>query len=592
MPRDVPLPWAMSRLWVRCQQETLGEQVRVCPATHLALEHLQPIDLAFTRSLTPGARAPGLHGGIIRTPSFGNASEGRESAHGGPCQPWITLGRLTPADEAGAVLRERHGLRQFGRLRGQRRQLVVLPIRGPRRRTQDQPGGPARGEPAPRGLCHCRQRLSAPALPGHPSLCLTQAPDIQGHHPIVAPKALATDGPEEMRAIPTAAVPPGQEGRLVRVEEAVVAARARWALGERRALEVPPHGTPTEACGLRDGVQRPPLRMIGPDLMIMGPPSGPSLAGQACRRGGRLGRGEWHRGEAGAGGRVGGVVQRRGHGAALGIDPRELWGLSPAHVGQHLRQMVPPRKAVCHLAGRGCPEARRLRLCLRALPHNHRDAGMGRKPLRHARGLATGEAGPGPPPGAIHQEGPIGMALAQGELLDAEDLRREDLRAGGATDQPQQRVPADREAKGLAQPRPRRPPERKPYSQKACRPSQRPPRPGRHQAGPPLGKGAAGAWPMMAEQLADTKPPGHAVAPPGESGARAGVMTVETSGGDLASRAAGCGLCRSDQEGDPGVRLVKVPGVQVGRCRLGQGMSTRVSHLHSSSGVHVAKSSS
>jgi hypothetical protein len=42
-----------------------------------------------------------------------------------------------------------------------------------------------------------------------------------------------------MRAIPTPAVPPGQEDGFVRIEEASVAAMPRLALGKRRALERP-----------------------------------------------------------------------------------------------------------------------------------------------------------------------------------------------------------------------------------------------------------------------------------------------------------------------------------------------------------------
>jgi hypothetical protein len=83
----------------------------------------------------------------------------------------------------------------------------------------------------------------------------------------------------------------------------------------------------------------------------------------------------------------------------------------------------------------------------------------------------------------------------------------------------------------------------------------------------------------VAEELADAELPGDAVATPGEIGGRPGVMTVDMAGGDVAFRAAGCCLCRSDQEGDLGVRVVKVPGVQVQRGRLGQGMSKRVSNL-------------
>jgi hypothetical protein len=91
---------------------------------------------------------------------------------------------------------------------------------------------------------------------------------------------------------------------------------------------------------------------------------------------------------------------------------------------------------------------------------------------------------------------------------------------------------------------------------------------------------AARALPVVAEQLADAKPPGNRVATPGEIGECSGGMTVDIAGGDMASRAAGFCLCRRDQQGDLRVRLVEVAGVQVERCRVGQGMSKRDSNLH------------
>jgi len=124
----------------------LGQQIEAGPAKHLALEHLQAIDVPFDRSLTPGQRDPCLHGGVILTQSL--APEGRESARGSARQPWIELCRLALANEGGKVLRERHCLRQLGRLLGQLRQLVLILVRGPFRRTKDQPGGPTRGEQA------------------------------------------------------------------------------------------------------------------------------------------------------------------------------------------------------------------------------------------------------------------------------------------------------------------------------------------------------------------------------------------------------------------------------------------------------------
>jgi hypothetical protein len=62
-------------------------------------------------------------------------------------------------------------------------------------------------------------------------LGLAHASDIQGHNPILAPKTMAADRPEEMRAMATAIVPPCQESRFVRIEETAVTAMPRLALG-------------------------------------------------------------------------------------------------------------------------------------------------------------------------------------------------------------------------------------------------------------------------------------------------------------------------------------------------------------------------
>jgi hypothetical protein len=276
----------MTRAWSGRQEEASSEEIEAGPAEHLALEHLQAIDLAFDLSLVLGQCHRRLDGGHIRSEPFGKAPEGREGTLGGTSQPWFELGRLALADEAREVPCEGHRLRELGRLLAELRELVTILRRQPLQRTEDQPSGPTRGEQAPWRLRHCRQRLIATALPGCQSLRLAHASDVQRDNAILALKALAADRPEEMPAIPTPAIPASQEHGFVRIGNAAVAAMPRLALRKRRALEIALHGAPTEAHLLRDGVQRSPLLMIRPDLVIMGPPSGTPLAGQSCRCGG------------------------------------------------------------------------------------------------------------------------------------------------------------------------------------------------------------------------------------------------------------------------------------------------------------------
>ena len=70
------------------------------------------------------------------------------------------------------------------------------------------------------------------------------------------------------------------------------------------------------------------------------------------------------------------------------------------------------------------------------------------------------------------------------------------------------------------------------------------------------------------------------IATPREIGQRPGVMTMDMPGWDIAPRASGCRLCGRDQEGDLGVRLVDLPGVQLERRGFWQQMGKRVSNLH------------
>jgi len=151
---------------------------------------------------------------------------------------------------------------------------------------------------------------------------LAHGSDIQGHNPILASKTLATDGPEEMPAIATAVVPPGQQGRFVGIEEAAAAAMSRLALRECRTLEISLHGAATEPDLVRDRLQRPALSMGGPDLQVTGHPLRPPRRGKGYRSCRWLLRGKRHGGEAGSDGRESGIVQRRGHGDALSLDTR------------------------------------------------------------------------------------------------------------------------------------------------------------------------------------------------------------------------------------------------------------------------------
>jgi len=121
----------MTSVWSCRQEDASGPPSEACPATHLALQQRQAVDLACDRSLTPRQRHRCLNSGVVLTASAGETLEWREGTGGRARQPRVQWRWRTPADEAGNVLRERHRLCQRGRRLGQLRPLVVSLLRRP-----------------------------------------------------------------------------------------------------------------------------------------------------------------------------------------------------------------------------------------------------------------------------------------------------------------------------------------------------------------------------------------------------------------------------------------------------------------------------
>jgi hypothetical protein len=206
------------------------------------------------------------------------------------------------------------------------------------------------------------------------------------------------------------------------IETAPIAVMSGLTLRKRRAPEIPLHGAPTDANLVCNRVQGPAPPMICPHLLVVGPPSGAPLAGQSCRRGGRLLRCGRHGGLLWGCGRIDRIVHRRGRGGALGIDTRQLGSLCGEYVGQHGGQILQQMEAVSHLARRRSPQACPLRVRLCTIPHEDLNPGMRLKPLCHGGGLPIGKQGKGPPPCEVQQAGAIGMTLPPRTIVHAEDL--------------------------------------------------------------------------------------------------------------------------------------------------------------------------
>jgi hypothetical protein len=104
----------------------------------------------------------------------------------------------------------------------------------------------------------------------------------------VAVKALSADCTEELRTIPTPAVPTGQEDGFVRIEDAPVAVMPRLALEKCRGLEIPLNNAPTEPDLVRHRIQGPALPMIRPNRLVAGHPLVPPKGGKGHRLDRRL----------------------------------------------------------------------------------------------------------------------------------------------------------------------------------------------------------------------------------------------------------------------------------------------------------------
>src|SRR4029434_985425 len=86
------------------QEKALLEQIKFGTAKHLAFEHLQAVNLALYRAVTPGQGDPGFDGLIVITDPLRKPLQGCEGTIRRPGQPGIQLLRPALAHELGKVL--------------------------------------------------------------------------------------------------------------------------------------------------------------------------------------------------------------------------------------------------------------------------------------------------------------------------------------------------------------------------------------------------------------------------------------------------------------------------------------------------------
>jgi hypothetical protein len=89
---------------LRRQEKALLQPIEFGPATHLAFEHRQAVNLALHRAVTPGQGDPGFDGLIVIAAPLRKPRQGCEGTVRRPGQPGIQLLRRALAHEPGEVL--------------------------------------------------------------------------------------------------------------------------------------------------------------------------------------------------------------------------------------------------------------------------------------------------------------------------------------------------------------------------------------------------------------------------------------------------------------------------------------------------------
>jgi hypothetical protein len=136
----------LPRHWSWGPQEAAAQEVKARSAKHLALQHLQAIDMALHRACTPGQCHARFDRVVVLIQPLGKTLYDFQGTRGGALEPGLKLRRLPLADQGGKVLREVDGLGDLGRLCGELGELLGLRLGALRLAPQYQPGGAAWGQ--------------------------------------------------------------------------------------------------------------------------------------------------------------------------------------------------------------------------------------------------------------------------------------------------------------------------------------------------------------------------------------------------------------------------------------------------------------
>lgn len=107
-------------------QEAPAQELQVCAAEHVPLQHFQPVDMALDRPGGPGQGHPGFDRRIVLVQAGGEAAQRVQRTAGRALKPGIELGRLPLAHQGREILRQVDRLGHRGRLRSYLSQLLGI----------------------------------------------------------------------------------------------------------------------------------------------------------------------------------------------------------------------------------------------------------------------------------------------------------------------------------------------------------------------------------------------------------------------------------------------------------------------------------
>ncbi len=466
------------------------------PTKHLALEHLQAVDVSLHGAATPGQGHPGFDRRVVFIQSQGKAAHRLQRTGSRALQPVIKRLRLALTDPGGKILRQRDRLGDLGRLHLELDELLGLGDGALLRAPQHQPGSPARRQGPARRLGHGRQGLACAAVPGSQTLDLPQPVDIGSNHPIAARIAALTEVAKQPHGGVASRIPALEQIWFIGVKDTRPEVAASSALRKTGGAEIALDRAQTQSDLLRNGCGCPALAVQGPDLGMQRLPLSLAPRGTLLRR--QRDIVDWHRHSARPGRQCHGLL------APQGIDRLQGLPMCGKHLVQCFPEILQEMKAVSDLDGRRSPLPRALGVGGRAIACDDLDPRMFPQPLGQSIGRAIRQKRDRVAALQINQYGAIALAFAQREIIYPKDRRSRTRQERRPPQQAQQRVPAHGRLPPATEVYPGRAAHGHAESDQALGQSQRASRPGSHHPRQPFGEDPPPTVAIAAKPLADT----------------------------------------------------------------------------------------